>query len=96
CCQPSDPHSPSTLLPRIQIAVSNSGVEIPASEQERIFDKFYRIPKHDPWKYGGTGLGLALVKKLTERLGGQITVRSANGWTTFILELALHPSSPSC
>lgn len=95
CYQLSDPYSPDKLLPRIQIAVSNSGVEIPASEQQRIFDKFYRIPKHDPWKHGGTGLGLALVKKLTERLGGYITVHSADRCTTFTLELALHPSLPS-
>lgn len=73
-------------VPKIQLGISNSGVEIPPLECDRIFDKFYRIPNHDPWKHGGTGLGLALVKKLTERLGGTIQVESAANWTTFLLE----------
>ena len=60
----------------INISVSNYGVEIPEIERDRIFDKFYRIPNNDPWKYGGTGLGLALVKKMVHRLGGTISVLS--------------------
>ena len=72
----------------VQICVSSTGVDIPPEEGERIFDKFYRIPKNDPWKHGGTGLGLALVKKLTERLGGSIHVVSGDGQTTFVLTLA--------
>lgn len=76
-----------TIRPRLQISVSNSGIEIPPEECDRIFDKFYRIPKHDPWKHGGTGLGLALVKKLAERLGGSIRVESYHRLTSFILEL---------
>jgi signal transduction histidine kinase len=69
----------------LELRVSNTGVEIPATECERIFDKFYRIPNNDPWKHGGTGLGLALTKKLTESLGGQIHVESGGGQTTFVL-----------
>mgnify|MGYP000717927495 CR=1 FL=1 len=72
----------------LEIGVSNSGVEIPALECDRIFDKFYRIPHNDPWKHGGTGLGLALVKKMTARLGGQIHVTSGGGQTTFSLAFA--------
>ncbi|MDY6899291.1 MAG: response regulator, partial [Cyanobacteriota bacterium] len=48
----------------ISLCVINTGVEIPVEQQELIFNQFYRIPNSDPWKYGGTGLGLALVKKL--------------------------------
>jgi len=69
----------------LELCVSNTGVEIPVAEYDRIFDKFHRIPNNDPWKHGGTGLGLALVKKLTERLGGQIHINSGNGQTTFVL-----------
>jgi signal transduction histidine kinase len=50
----------------LQLRVSNSGVEIPQKELSRIFEKFYRIPSSDRWKQGGTGLGLALVQRLTE------------------------------
>ncbi len=76
----------------LSIRISNSGVEIPTAECHRIFDKFYRIPKNDPWKHGGTGLGLALVKKLTERLGGTIHVESGSNQTTFVLEFTCAPA----
>lgn len=71
----------------VEILVSNSGVEIPEVECDRIFDKFYRIPNNDPWKHKGTGLGLALVKKLVEYMGGSITVTSANNQTRFTVQL---------
>lgn len=66
--------------------ISNQA-EIPATELPRIFEKFYRIPKSDRWKQGGTGLGLALVQKLVERLQGTISVDSHDGWTTFTVKL---------
>lgn len=71
----------------IQITVVNTGVEIAPKELSRIFDKFYRIPNNDPWKHGGTGLGLALVKKLVEQLSGTIQVESANNQTCFMVKL---------
>ena len=73
----------------IQISVSNSGVEIAADELKRVFDKFYRIPSHNPWQHGGTGLGLALVKRLIEPLQGVIEASSAAGWTTFTVRIPL-------
>lgn len=72
-----------------EIRISNSGVEIPAAECDRIFDKFYRIPNNDPWKHGGTGLGLALVQKLTAALGGTIQVDSGDRLTHFSVQLPL-------
>lgn len=71
---------------RSVVEVSNSQ-EIPAEELTRIFDRFYRIPSHDPWKEGGTGLGLALVKQMVDQLRGSIEVNSSAGWTTFTLHL---------
>jgi PAS domain S-box-containing protein len=78
-------------LTNVVITVSNSGIEIPPEEWERIFDKFYRIPNTDPWKHGGTGLGLALVKKLVKHLGGTIEVHSDNFQTSFIITFPLEP-----
>jgi PAS domain S-box-containing protein len=68
---------------QMQFQITNTGVEITASELAHIFDKFYRIPSADPWKQGGTGLGLALVQKRVEHLGGTITVTSSSGKTQF-------------
>ncbi|MFH7028084.1 MAG: PAS domain S-box protein [Heteroscytonema crispum UTEX LB 1556] len=71
----------------IKFQVINFGVEIPTTELPRIFDKFYRIPSNDPWKQGGTGLGLALVQKLTKHLGGTIEVESGSNRTCFTILL---------
>lgn len=75
----------------IQLVVCNTGVEIPADELSRIFDKFYRIPTSDRYCQGGTGLGLALVKKQVACLGGSIWVESSAGQTRFIVELPVAP-----
>ncbi len=71
----------------IKIIITNTGIEISAPEQERVFERFYRIPSHDPWKHEGTGLGLALVKKLIERLGGAIALESHDNFVCFTVTL---------
>ncbi len=73
----------------IQFKIINTGIEISPVEQERVFDKFYRIPNHDPWKFGGTGIGLALAKNLIELLGGKIDLESQQGQTIFTIDLAV-------
>lgn len=78
---------------KMVLIVMNSGVEIPAGELTRIFEKFYRVTSTDRWKQGGTGLGLALVKRLAEHLGGSIEVESASGQTSFTVDLPLILSS---
>ncbi|MBF2027946.1 MAG: HAMP domain-containing histidine kinase [Oscillatoriales cyanobacterium C42_A2020_001] len=83
--------SASVINDKVSLTVSNTGVEIPASELSRIFDKFYRIPSLDPWKHGGTGLGLTLVKKLVENLGGTIYVESEAGEVIFTVQFPYHP-----
>ncbi|MDX2243245.1 MAG: PAS domain S-box protein [Leptolyngbyaceae cyanobacterium bins.302] len=75
----------------IQITVRNTGVEIPLEELSHVFDKFYRVPNNDPWKHGGTGLGLALIKKLVERMHGTIAAHSSQGETQFVVTLPLKP-----
>lgn len=80
---------------RLNVVVSNTGVEIPPYELDRIFDKFYRIPNSDPWKHGGTGLGLALAKKLIEHINAAIAVSSGNQETIFTLSLPLTTQLPT-
>lgn len=72
---------------RICFELTNTGVEIPEAERSRIFDKFYRVPSADPWRQGGTGLGLALVQRLLHHLDGDIQVTSGNQQTCFTIEL---------
>lgn len=81
----------SSLETQVEIYVSNTGIEISPQEQRRIFDKFYRIPGTDPFRYGGTGLGLTLVKQLAHHLGGDVIVQSGDRQTRFTLSLPQIP-----
>ncbi len=70
------------------IAVRDHGPGIPASEQPRIFREFYRAPEAYRSGVEGTGLGLALVKRHVEALGGTVDVRSQIGQgATFTIRL---------
>ena len=75
----------------ISICIINTGVEISPEEQELIFNQFYRIPNNDPWQYGGTGLGLTLVKKLAQILEASIDVESENDQTIFCVRFPKQP-----
>jgi signal transduction histidine kinase/DNA-binding response OmpR family regulator len=80
-----------TSYTHILLKVSNSGIQISPEEQAHIFDKFYRIPNNDPWKYSGTGLGLALVRQLVNHLQGAIAVSSDRQGTHFTLSIPFSP-----
>ncbi|MDG2617279.1 GAF domain-containing protein [Thermoleptolyngbya sichuanensis XZ-Cy5] len=86
-----EPPFQGLVIPKLQIRVTNTGTEIPLVERDRIFEKFYRIPNNDPWKYGGTGLGLALVKKLVMCLQGTLELDCADGQVQFTVTLPLQP-----
>lgn len=59
---------------RISLQVANTGASIPDSEKEKIFERFYRVDRSRSSKIPGTGIGLAIVKQLTELYQGNITV----------------------
>jgi signal transduction histidine kinase len=70
------------------IQVSDHGCGIPLAEQSRIFEPFYRVDISRSRSTGGTGLGLSIVKRLVERMGGQVGVRSEPGYgSTFMIKL---------
>lgn len=68
---------------KIFLTVTNRGEEIPKGEEEKIFERFYRIDKSRNRTEGRYGLGLAIAKSLVEQHKGQISTSSANGQTTF-------------
>jgi len=63
----------------LRLTVADSGIGIPAGKVERIFDRFYQADTSPTRAFGGTGIGLALVKELTERMGGRVGVASVEG-----------------
>ncbi|GAB4216633.1 MAG: hypothetical protein OHK0012_19320 [Synechococcales cyanobacterium] len=73
--------------PTVLFQVTNTGVTIPIQEHTKIFEKFHRIPSLDCFNQGGTGLGLALVKKAVESLRGQIWLTSYDNVTSFSLHI---------
>jgi len=73
-----------------EIAVVDQGIGIPAAEQERIFERFYRVDPARSRATGGTGLGLSIVKHIARNHGGDVRVLSTPGTgSTFTLRLPL-------
>ena len=74
----------------LRFAVSDPGLGIPAGEQRRIFEKFYRLDPDMTHGVGGTGLGLYICHELVRRVGGRIWVESREGeGSTFFVEIPL-------
>lgn len=67
------------------LAVEDNGIGIPADQQERIFERFYRVDKSRSRESGGTGLGLAIVKHIAEIHQAEISVNSLPGRGTTII-----------
>jgi two-component system phosphate regulon sensor histidine kinase PhoR len=63
----------------VSITVWDTGIGIPSTDLERVFERFYRVDKGRSRELGGTGLGLAIVKHLTEAMGGRVSVESQLG-----------------
>lgn len=66
----------SLLGGEVRLTVTDDGIGIPISEQEKLFSKFYRATNAQNHKAEGTGLGLYIVKQSVEQLGGHISVAS--------------------
>lgn len=78
---------------RAVLSVTDSGIGIAYEEQTHIFDRFHQVDASSTRRHRGTGLGLALVKEMTERMAGQVEVESRLGEGTtmrVVLPLSAH------
>ncbi|MFL5937638.1 MAG: GAF domain-containing protein [Gaiellaceae bacterium] len=74
----------------VRFAVIDAGLGIPAGEQHRIFEKFYRLDPELTRGVGGTGLGLYISRELVRRMNGRIHVESTEGaGAAFTVELPI-------
>lgn len=75
---------------RVQIAVEDSGVGIPAAQLDRVFDPFFQVEQGDTRRYAGLGLGLSIVRDVILAMDGDVRIESTEGQgTTVSIELPL-------
>ena len=79
----------------VELAVTDRGTGIPAAQQERVFERFFRADPARSRQTGGTGLGLAIVKHVAANHGGEVTLWSRVGTgSTFTLRLPATHNGP--
>jgi two-component system OmpR family sensor kinase len=71
------------------VRVADSGPGIPAADQERVFDRFYRVDKARSRDRGGSGLGLAVARSLVRAHGGTVELAGRPGSTAFTITVPL-------
>ena len=71
--------NPSSKKQNVVLSVSDTGIGIPKNEQERIFERFYRIDKSRSKESGGTGLGLSIVKHGAKYHNAKVTLSTQEG-----------------
>jgi two-component system OmpR family sensor kinase len=80
----------------VYLSVFNTGSGIPEKDIDRVFEQFYRVEKSRSSQYGGSGLGLTIVKRIIELHQGNITIESEpEAWTRVNIHLPNQVGSPS-
>lgn len=79
----------------IRFSVHDTGIGVPADKLDLIFERFTQVDASTTRKYGGSGLGLTISKRLAELMGGRIWVESEAGrGSTFSFAVPLPPAAP--
>ena len=74
----------------VAISVADQGIGIAPIDQERIFERFFRVDRARSRSTGGTGLGLSIVRHVVDNHGGKISVQSEEGkGATFTVSLPI-------
>ena len=74
----------------VRVEVVDTGIGVAAGAQEHLFETFTQLDSSSTRRYGGTGLGLTICKRLVEQMGGRVGVDSAAGaGSTFWFSLRL-------
>jgi two-component system sensor histidine kinase SenX3 len=77
---------------QVRIEVVDEGIGIAPAEQERVFEKFYRVDPAMETGVGGSGLGLYISREIAQQMGGSLTLRSEPGrGSTFTITLPREP-----
>ncbi|MBS3913861.1 MAG: response regulator [Bacteroidetes bacterium] len=63
----------------LEVKISDTGIGISEDQMGTIFDEFVQVSNKSSMKYGGTGLGLSISRKLTEFMGGKLSIESTRG-----------------
>lgn len=80
----------------LRVAVTDTGVGIPADKVDRIFDAFFQVDSSSTRKFGGTGLGLSIARSFVKAHRGRIDVTSQPGQgSTFSVVLPYRPDAPA-
>ncbi len=94
---PDAPHPATPPRPKLEIAVSDTGIGIAPDRLERLFKPFSQVDASTTREFGGTGLGLAISQRLVTLMGGRIWMESTPGKGStcrFTLDIVTPPPAP--